>query len=56
MPTAGQQLLMGAEYLQLPLPVVGTEDGQLFAGPRPCAASLQKRSLSSSLCFAAWNM
>lgn len=55
-PTAGQQLLMGVEYLQFPLPMVGTGDSQLFAGPSPHAAILQKQSLSFSLCFAAWNM
>ena len=49
-------LPVDAGYLQLPLPMVGTEGGQHFAGPSPRIANLQDQSLAYSMCFAAWKI
>lgn len=49
-------LLVGAGYLQLPLPVVATEGGQHFAGSSPHIVNFQEQSLGYSMYFAAWKI
>lgn len=55
-PIAIHGLPVVAGYLQLPLPLVGTEGHQRFAGLSHPIANLQEQSLAYSMCFAAWKI
>lgn len=49
-------LLVGAGYLQVPLPRVETDSGQHFAAPSSNIANFHKQDLAYSVWFAAWKI
>lgn len=55
-PIAIHGLPVVSGYLQLSLPMVGTEGHQPFPGPRCHIANFQEQSLAYSMCFAVWKL